>query len=446
MNGCRSGRFGRYALLALLAGLLPGASASAQTCASPLPLLQSPPATGDTCTSTNSLNLLAGGALDSPQKDVIYRLDSTTRLRGTLGFGAGTWSSAIGVLMDECTEGASASAAWDVVAPATLTDLPSGDHFLVVTSAPWSPPTDCGAYQLDVDLEEIPDGDCAVPLSFHSGARHSGDTCGASNPLPSIGPFPSPQPDLVYRIDPADVVDGRLYFDAPDFNMAAMLVSSCSAAGNVLAAAEFPAGQSGVMDVSGPAGGDRYLVVSASPVEPNDSCGSFGFSDLDPAIATNRTEFLAGLQPGYYLEGFRQAPPGATPQRMDFARNGYTYSVTPIGENARLQFATDAFGRSLQALTVTSTSAPRSLRIAFAGASVNAFGGSFWQTGSSAAQGVLTVSIRSGAKVKTYRLRGSKNFRGFRSSRPIDEIAITVSASSARPTIDDWLVGYVQSP
>jgi hypothetical protein len=446
MNGCRSGRFGRHALLALLAGLLPAASASAQTCASPLPLLLSPSATGDTCTSTNSLNLLAGGALDSPQKDVIYRLDSTTRLRGTLGFGAGTWPNAMAVLMDDCAEGASASAAWDAGTPATLTDLPPGDHFLVVTSAPWSPPTECGAYQLDVDLQEIPDGDCAVPLSFRSGVRHAGDTCGASNPLPSIGPFPSPQPDLVYRIDPADVVDGRLYFDAPDFNMAAMLVSSCSAASDILVAEEFAAGQSGVMDVSGLSGGDRYLVVSASPLEPDDSCGSFGFSDLDPAIATDRTEFLAGLQPGYYLEGFRQVPPGATPQRMDFARNGYAYSVTPIGANAHLQFATDAFGRSLQALTVTSTSAPRSLRIAFSGVSVNAVGGSFWQTGSLAAQGIVTVSFRSGVKVKTYRLRGSKNFRGFRSSRPIDEIAITVSAGSARPTIDDFVVGYAQSP
>ncbi len=85
MNGCRSGRFGRYALLVLLAGLLPAAAASAQTCASPLPLSQQQ--SGDTCTSTNSLNLLAGGLFTSPQNDVVYRLDSTTRLRGTLGFG-----------------------------------------------------------------------------------------------------------------------------------------------------------------------------------------------------------------------------------------------------------------------------------------------------------------------------------------------------------------------
>ncbi len=351
--------------------------------------------------------------------------------------------------MDECTEGASASEAWDVVAPATLTDLPSGDHFLVVTSAPWASSTDCGAYQLTADLEEIPDGDCVAPLSFRSGARHAGDTCGASNPLPSIDPFPSPQPDLVYRIDPADVVDGRLYFDAPGLQHG-------GDAGLVLLGRGETSSPPTNLPPASPASWTCRAFPAATAIwssRHRRSSPTTVAAVSVSAISTRRLRptarsFSPACSRATTSRACRQAPPGATPQRMDFARNGYAYSVTPAGTNATLQFATSALGRPLQALSVASASAPRSLRIAFSGAPVNAVGGRFWQTRlpALAEQGVLTVSVRSGTRVKTYRIRGSDDFRGFRSSRAIDEIAIAVNAGSARPTIDDFVVGYAQTP
>jgi hypothetical protein len=141
-----------------------------------------------------------------------------------------------------------------------------------------------------------------------------------------------------------------------------------------------------------------------------------------------------------------QVPLHATPLQMDFAGNGYAYRVRPVGSAAQLQFVNDVHGAP-RALSVTASSASRSLRITFAGAPVNAFGGHFNVKSTSlfAQPGVLTVTTRSGTRTKTYTLRGSDDFRGFASRTRIDEILVSSSATG-RLAIDDLLVGFTDTP
>ncbi|MEP6882089.1 MAG: hypothetical protein ABI866_08855, partial [Dokdonella sp.] len=146
--------------------------------------------------------------------------------------------------------------------------------------------------------------------------------------------------------------------------------------------------------------------------------------------------------PGYYVEPFSQAPRGATEQRINYSKNGYAYSVTPSGTNAKLRYVMDNHGAP-QSLSVIASSSARSMRISFAGLPVNAIGGMFaFNAGLLQQQGTITVSLRSGTKIKSYSVRGGAGFKGFGSRSRIDEVLISSSSSmSGALMIDNLIVG-----
>lgn len=291
---------------------------------------------------------------------------------------------------------------------------------------------------------------CVSPLPFASGVRMSGDTCLSQNYVASVQGLPSPQNDRIYRIDPADVVNRRLYFEAPDYEMTAYFTTGCAGdAGSILALAELAPGQDGVLNLPSFAVGPHYLIVTGPPwgAYPYDQCGQYGFSDLDPAIITDSSAFRGALVPGYYLEPFKSFPQNATPTRIDFGNGTYAYRANPLGTNAQFTVPTTSQGRPMQALAVATSSGPGSIRLLSTGASFDAIGGQFFQTSLPmfARQGTIRVSLRSGTTVRTYTVRGSSSqFRGFVSIRPIDEIVISAVGLSGRLTLDNVIIGTLR--
>ncbi|MEO7432639.1 MAG: hypothetical protein ABIR62_11585, partial [Dokdonella sp.] len=291
-------------------------------------------------------------------------------------------------------------------------------------------------------------GSCASPITYTSGTNVSGNTCTATNTLPSIaaGAFDSPQNDLAYRIRPSTIVDRRIRINASDFNATAFLLSSCSEGGTASASAEIPAGGSGVLTIPSNVTADQYLIITANPIGPANGCGHFDVGDGTPGVVTDAAAFVAALRPGYYVEPFSRPPAHATEQLIHFSKNGYAYGVVPVGTSAKLRYVTDTHG-AFTALGVVATSTTRSMRIGFSGLPVNAVGGMFgFKTTPFESQGTITVAIRTGTSVKTYSIRGSNSFKGFGSRSRIDEVIISSSTPfSGTEMVDSFVVGWADA-
>lgn len=429
--------------------LLATVPALAQTCANPIPLVDGQTDAYDTCYAPNSLSVL-GGWFDSPTNDVVYRIHTNGTPSGSFVFNGSPWGL-LGVVMSQCNEYAPLAATYDANHDGPtlpIPTLPSGDNFLVVTGDPSISASTCGAYQVTAHITDSsppPRGSCGAPITYSSGTRVSGNTCTATNTLSELaqGVFDSPQNDLAYRIHPASIVDRRIYINATDFDATAFLLSSCSVDGAASATAEIPAGSSGVLTLPSNLTADQYLVITGSPIGDPAGCGHFDFSDVVPGVVTDLATFVAALRPGYYAEPFSQLPHAGSDHLMNFSRNGYAYGVTPTGTNAKLRYVTDTHGAP-QALSVVATSTARSMRISFAGLPVNAIGGMFnFTAGLFQARGTITVTIRSGTKVKSYAIRGSTGFRGFGSHNRIDEVVISSSTPlSGNLMMDNLIVGW----
>ncbi|MEO7432982.1 MAG: hypothetical protein ABIR62_13365, partial [Dokdonella sp.] len=185
---------------ALLVAAVP---ALAQTCANPIPLVDGQTHAYTTCGAPNSLPYLGAGVFDSPQNDVVYRIHTAGAPTGSFQFAGLPWGL-MGVIMSQCSLNATLAAAYDPVSEGPvfpLPPLPAGDNFLVVTADPNSASNTCGAYQVTAHITDPvppPRGSCASPITYTSGTNVSGNTCTATNTLPSIaaGAFDSPQNDL----------------------------------------------------------------------------------------------------------------------------------------------------------------------------------------------------------------------------------------------------------
>lgn len=420
------------------------APAVAQTCQSPLPLVNGQTYAANSCSYTNSLPTV--GAVVLPHPDVVYRLTSNSGLGGQLSFGASSGNLAA-LVTSGCTISAGLVAAYALPASGTtvtLPPMPSGDYFLVITGDPTLPATSpvCGSFQFTPQAS-APTGTCLTPLAFQSGQTTFGNTCTALNSLPALGPIASPQRQLIYKINRASIAGRMLHFDASSSNLMAAVISSCSSSANLMAAVDLhPAGRT-TLDLNALPAGDHYLVVTGDPAGPANACGSFAFTDGGTELINGQQAFADRLRPGYYSQRFAVVPTGATALLREYAGNGYRLRITPQGVNARLLAPIGPQGTPLQALAVSSTSPPRTLRIAFVEKSVTVVGAIFGLTNVSPnfPAGKLTISIRSGSRVTTHSIVGNGQYRGFVSSSPIDEITITGTAITGNPTIDDLIVG-----
>ncbi|HJU38108.1 MAG TPA: hypothetical protein VJ724_00950 [Tahibacter sp.] len=140
---------------ALAAALLVfGGVASAQTCASPIPLPSSLTVTGDTCTATNSLS--SYGSITSEQNEIVYSfiagpdiLPYSTILLAVMGGFAG--SSLNAFLLPTCNASTDPTDVGTPGVPMTLQDagLVQGQtYFIVVTADPTSLAASCGQFSM----------------------------------------------------------------------------------------------------------------------------------------------------------------------------------------------------------------------------------------------------------------------------------------------------------
>lgn len=444
-------------LLALCMAFLPifaAAQVQAQTCANPIPLVDGQTHDFNTCFAPNSLPFL-GGFYESPQNDVVYRFHTDGVPSGSFYFDSPPWEpwDLYGVIVSDCSPDAPAKGEFEMnysgsVFP--LPTLPAGDNFLIVSGNPFSAPNTCGAYRVTAHISEpaVP-GSCAAPIEYTSGTRAQGNTCTATNTLPIIdgGGMPSPQNDLAYRIKPESLINRQITINAGDFETTAFLLPSCSTSAFASAAIQISPGGSGVLTVPSNLTADQYLVITSDPGGPSNGCGQFDFTDVVPGIVTDPAAFVAALQPGYYVEPFSQPPRGATEHLIKLSKNGYVYGIVPTGSNAKLRYEKDSHGTP-NSLSIVASSVTRSMRIRFAGLPVNAIGGMFgFKESLLQSQGTITVSIRSGNKIKSYTIRGGSGFTGFGGRDRIDEVVIGASSSlSAALMMDNLIVGWANSP
>ncbi len=407
---------------------------------------------GTTCGYGTFLPYVDGYPFSQPQ--AIYKLTSNAALGGSIELQTSSFPGAVAVVMDGCQSGA------HLLTPLfsavegqgwTLPDSRPGDYYLMITASPALPdlPKICGNYALKrYPISSLPSaGSCAAPIRFLSGEGMSGNTCTATNTLPAIGQvIASPQNDLVYRFNRASMTTDRFYINSSGPNMLAVVQQACSTSSAALASVDIPSGGSTSLDVSNLPAGDLYLVITADPAGPATGCGSFGLTDLPPGVTQSSSKFFSLVQPGFYPEPFTTLPRGATPQRINFSGNGFAYSVTPQGANAALAVVTSMDSRNGKAIAVNASSAPRTMRMAFTGATVTAVGGLFGLTGlpNFLPPTTVTVSLRSGTRLSTFRLDGTGGFWGFSGTARIDEMTVSTSSGQGKPTVDNLVVGQAR--
>jgi hypothetical protein len=145
-HGSRIRTHGRIPLLLLACAAGPG---FAQTCASPIVVMENTVHTGTTCGAGDSLPFI--GPFESQNEDVIYTLATSPALGGMLSVNA-DFTASVYLLPPPCAPSTQPIAA-ELVAPAggaavPLSGWPPGPKFVVITAAPGMPPGTCGTYSL----------------------------------------------------------------------------------------------------------------------------------------------------------------------------------------------------------------------------------------------------------------------------------------------------------
>lgn len=115
---------------------------------------------------------------------------------------------------------------------------------------------------------------CASPLPIQSDSAVSGDTCTASNTLPTYGGTPSPQSEIIYSFvaQGANASISLAHTGAPFGATMFVMPSPCSLATDPIALGDFttPMAVNGLTD-----GATYYVIITADPGGPNAACGPF---------------------------------------------------------------------------------------------------------------------------------------------------------------------------
>lgn len=165
-----------------------------------------------------------------------------------------------------------------------------------------------------------------------------------------------------------------------------------------------------------------------------------GFPDCptggQPGFYTDRDEFLANIQDGYYEEDFAGVPVGAAGPLLSFSGNGFSYDVTAVGAGSNNLFNDPGL--------VSTDSALDALRITFTGAPVTAIGGDFWATDISFAPtgGEIILELEDGT-IESYSPSAPGSFGGFITTSPIVHITIDAPNVPANnwAAMDNAIVG-----
>jgi hypothetical protein len=127
---------------AVIACWLP-ALAQAQTCASPLPLIETPAAQPvDTCQTPDSLPML-GGFFPSPHNDAVFYFVVGPGMSGTIAITANFPAAAM-LMPSPCGPDTPLQFAESTPTQFAIEGLPTGMHFLVLTGDPKLPLPVCG--------------------------------------------------------------------------------------------------------------------------------------------------------------------------------------------------------------------------------------------------------------------------------------------------------------
>ncbi|HRQ63598.1 MAG TPA: DUF11 domain-containing protein [Xanthomonadaceae bacterium] len=204
---------------------------------------------------------------------------------------------------------------------------------------------------------------------------------------------------------------------------------------------------------------DTLVVVTSSTVDPNPAnniaststtiaaplifangfeCaeGVPGCGDGTPGFYTDRDEFLANVQAGFYEEPFNDVPVGPAGPMLSFSGNGFSYDVTAVGAGSNNLYNDPGI--------VSTDSALDALRITFTGAPVTAVGGNFWASdiGFNPTGGEIILELEDGT-IESYSPSSMTSFGGFVTVSPIVHITIEAPDVPANnwTTMDNVIVG-----
>ena len=139
-------------LFSLLCGFVMGSNVSAQTCASPLPLVSGTWAyTGDTCSASNPL--AAFGALISQQNDIVYSYVASGSEVFTIASNGGFFSGDPLVLLLPWCSNSADPIEFGMQGTSMNTSgvtVPGQQYYVIVTADPSSPSNACGQYLMTV--------------------------------------------------------------------------------------------------------------------------------------------------------------------------------------------------------------------------------------------------------------------------------------------------------
>jgi hypothetical protein len=147
--------------------------------------------------------------------------------------------------------------------------------------------------------------------------------------------------------------------------------------------------------------------------------------------------FVAGLQPGYYLESFDSLTAEPLPNPIIFSSGGFSYSASAPGGFFPVATSGD---------WVLSTTFPTDpITLTFTSGNVTAVGGHFFATDlvGNVTSGTITLNLSDGSSV-TLTNPAASSFIGFMTEVPITSLVIAAENEGAPykyPTADDLYVG-----
>ncbi len=113
---------------------------------------------------------------------------------------------------------------------------------------------------------------CINPLALPLNGELSGDTCTAPNSLPGFGPVPSPQRDVVHRIDPWAQEFTATLSGSSDVQL--LLLPRCAQGADPIAATMTQI-DGGRLRIPAGTGSTRYLVVTGDSSQLPETCGAY---------------------------------------------------------------------------------------------------------------------------------------------------------------------------
>lgn len=165
---------------------------------------------------------------------------------------------------------------------------------------------------------------------------------------------------------------------------------------------------------------------------------------LAATVYNNQADFLAAVQPGYYLEGFGN-PSTSYIAPSSFTNGTYTWSATA---NDDLYIWGSDYAGGTPCVGSMGTNGPGfPITFTFSGTPVTAFGGNLYLTDQvfGPVSGTMTVSLNDGTNVLLTNPY-TTSFTGFTSNVPITSVTMTPDPGSTinlYGTFDNIIVGTV---